>query len=92
MLRSQDITPEILQQGNGSAEFNVSLSDLKSEDAVDQLAKEAITKGADQLAKEVITKGADQLAKEAITKGDPFLLPKSLSYLKCEIKSAAQSI
>ncbi|GBN08414.1 hypothetical protein AVEN_84240-1 [Araneus ventricosus] len=35
---------------------------------------------------------ADQLAKEAITKGDPFLLPKPLSYLKAEIKSAALSI
>ncbi|GBN98470.1 hypothetical protein AVEN_183356-1 [Araneus ventricosus] len=35
---------------------------------------------------------ADQLAKEAITKGDPFLLPKPLSYLKSEIKSAALSI
>ncbi|GBN82500.1 hypothetical protein AVEN_129485-1 [Araneus ventricosus] len=34
---------------------------------------------------------ADQLAKEAITKGDPFLLPKPLSYLKAEIKSAALS-
>ncbi|GBM34520.1 hypothetical protein AVEN_43178-1 [Araneus ventricosus] len=31
-------------------------------------------------------------AKEAITKGDPFLLPKPLSYLKAEIKSAALSI
>ncbi|GBN44232.1 hypothetical protein AVEN_61126-1 [Araneus ventricosus] len=31
----------------------------------------------------------DQLAKEAITKGDPFFLPKPLSYLKAEIKSAA---
>ncbi|GBM84489.1 hypothetical protein AVEN_192200-1 [Araneus ventricosus] len=35
---------------------------------------------------------ADQLAKEAITKGDPFLLPKPLSYLKADIKSAALSI
>ncbi|GBN32519.1 hypothetical protein AVEN_32320-1 [Araneus ventricosus] len=35
---------------------------------------------------------ADQLAKEAIAKGDPFLLPKPLSYLKSEIKSAALSI
>ncbi|GBN21098.1 hypothetical protein AVEN_80600-1 [Araneus ventricosus] len=35
---------------------------------------------------------ADQLAKEAISKGDPFLLPKPLSYLKSEIKSAALSI
>ncbi|GBN31911.1 hypothetical protein AVEN_236560-1 [Araneus ventricosus] len=35
---------------------------------------------------------ADQLAKEAITKGDLFFLPKSLSYLKAEIKSAALSI
>ncbi|GBL77724.1 hypothetical protein AVEN_152942-1 [Araneus ventricosus] len=35
---------------------------------------------------------ADQLAKDAITKGDPFLLPKPLSYLKSEIKSAALSI
>ncbi|GBM46633.1 hypothetical protein AVEN_181210-1 [Araneus ventricosus] len=35
---------------------------------------------------------ADQLAKEAITKGDPFLLPKPLSYLKAEVKSAALSI
>ncbi|GBO11168.1 hypothetical protein AVEN_74793-1 [Araneus ventricosus] len=35
---------------------------------------------------------ADQLAKEAITKGDPFLLPKPLSYLKAEIKSAVLSI
>ncbi|GBN81303.1 hypothetical protein AVEN_106820-1 [Araneus ventricosus] len=35
---------------------------------------------------------ADQLAKEAITKGDPFFLPKPLSYLKSEIKSAALSI
>ncbi|GBM10711.1 hypothetical protein AVEN_105-1 [Araneus ventricosus] len=35
---------------------------------------------------------ADQLAKEAITKGDPFLLPKPLSYLKSDIKSAALSI
>ncbi|GBN49607.1 hypothetical protein AVEN_240236-1 [Araneus ventricosus] len=37
-------------------------------------------------------KCADQLAKEAITKGDPFLLPKPLSYLKAEIKSAPLSI
>ncbi|GBM88479.1 hypothetical protein AVEN_144800-1 [Araneus ventricosus] len=37
-------------------------------------------------------KCAYQLAKEAITKGDPFLLPKPLSYLKAEIKSAALSI
>ncbi|GBL95969.1 hypothetical protein AVEN_227183-1 [Araneus ventricosus] len=35
---------------------------------------------------------ADQLAKEAITKGDPFFLPKPLSYLKYEIRSAALSI
>ncbi|GBM69188.1 hypothetical protein AVEN_103114-1 [Araneus ventricosus] len=35
---------------------------------------------------------ADQLAKEDITKGDSFLLPKPLSYLKAEIKSAALSI
>ncbi|GBL92373.1 hypothetical protein AVEN_174672-1 [Araneus ventricosus] len=35
---------------------------------------------------------ADQLAKEAITKGDPFFLPKPLSYLKSETKSAALSI
>ncbi|GBN12561.1 hypothetical protein AVEN_189482-2-1, partial [Araneus ventricosus] len=35
---------------------------------------------------------ADQLAEEAITKGDLFLLPKPLSYLKAEIKSAALSI
>ncbi|GBO39416.1 hypothetical protein AVEN_55597-1, partial [Araneus ventricosus] len=35
---------------------------------------------------------ADQLAKEAITKGNPFFLPKPLSYLKSEIKSAALSI
>ncbi|GBN63014.1 hypothetical protein AVEN_173752-1 [Araneus ventricosus] len=35
---------------------------------------------------------ADQLAKEAITKGYSFLLPKPLSYLKSEIKSAALSI
>ncbi|GBO30354.1 hypothetical protein AVEN_213980-1 [Araneus ventricosus] len=35
---------------------------------------------------------ADQLDKEAITKGDPFLLPKPLSYLKSEIRSAALSI
>ncbi|GBN14634.1 hypothetical protein AVEN_39545-1 [Araneus ventricosus] len=34
----------------------------------------------------------DKLAKEAITKGDPFLLPKPLSYLKSEIRSAALSI
>ncbi|GBL75219.1 hypothetical protein AVEN_194454-1 [Araneus ventricosus] len=34
----------------------------------------------------------DQLAKEAITKGDPFFLPKPLSYLKSEIRSAALSI
>ncbi|GBM10295.1 hypothetical protein AVEN_50011-1 [Araneus ventricosus] len=33
---------------------------------------------------------ADQLAKEA--KGDPFFLPKPLSYLKSEIRSAALSI
>ncbi|GBM83749.1 hypothetical protein AVEN_199332-1 [Araneus ventricosus] len=32
------------------------------------------------------------LAKEAITEGEPFLLPKPLSYLKSEIKSAALSI
>ncbi|GBL81676.1 hypothetical protein AVEN_93461-1 [Araneus ventricosus] len=37
-------------------------------------------------------KCADQLAKEVITKGDPFFLPKSLSYLKSEIRSAALSI
>ncbi|GBM72522.1 hypothetical protein AVEN_45593-1 [Araneus ventricosus] len=35
---------------------------------------------------------ADQLAKEAISKGDPFFLPKPLSYLKSEIKSAALNI
>ncbi|GBO26785.1 hypothetical protein AVEN_197481-1 [Araneus ventricosus] len=35
---------------------------------------------------------ADQLAKEDITKGDPFLLPKPLSYLKSEIRSAALGI
>ncbi|GBO45211.1 hypothetical protein AVEN_68681-1, partial [Araneus ventricosus] len=35
---------------------------------------------------------ADQLAKEAITKGEIFLLPKPLSYLKAEIKSAVLSI
>ncbi|GBM36484.1 hypothetical protein AVEN_249676-1 [Araneus ventricosus] len=35
---------------------------------------------------------ADQLTKEAITKGDPFFLPKKLSYLKSEIRSAALSI
>ncbi|GBL86294.1 hypothetical protein AVEN_132015-1 [Araneus ventricosus] len=35
---------------------------------------------------------ADQLAKEAITKGDPFFLPKPLSYLKYEIRSAVLSI
>ncbi|GBN59899.1 hypothetical protein AVEN_94222-1 [Araneus ventricosus] len=35
---------------------------------------------------------ADQLAKEAITKGNPFFLPKPLSYLKSEIRSAALSI
>ncbi|GBM39398.1 hypothetical protein AVEN_97018-1 [Araneus ventricosus] len=35
---------------------------------------------------------AGQFAKEAITKGEPFLLPKILSYLKSEIKSAALSI
>ncbi|GBM95487.1 hypothetical protein AVEN_95944-1 [Araneus ventricosus] len=35
---------------------------------------------------------ANQLAKEAITKGDPFFLPKPLSYLKYEIRSAALSI
>ncbi|GBN29163.1 hypothetical protein AVEN_246419-1 [Araneus ventricosus] len=35
---------------------------------------------------------AVELAKEAITKGDPFLLPKPLSDLKAEIKSAALSI
>ncbi|GBN12234.1 hypothetical protein AVEN_50939-1 [Araneus ventricosus] len=35
---------------------------------------------------------ADQLTKEVITKVDPFLLRKSLSYLKSEIKSAALSI
>ncbi|GBO21564.1 hypothetical protein AVEN_221610-1 [Araneus ventricosus] len=35
---------------------------------------------------------ADQLAKEAITKGYPFFLPKPLSCLKSEIRSAALSI
>ncbi|GBN16185.1 hypothetical protein AVEN_111671-1 [Araneus ventricosus] len=35
---------------------------------------------------------ADHLVKEAITKGDPFFLPKPLSYLKSEIRSAALSI
>ncbi|GBM38211.1 hypothetical protein AVEN_8274-1 [Araneus ventricosus] len=35
---------------------------------------------------------ADQLAKQAITKGDTFFLPKPLSYLKYEIRSAALSI
>ncbi|GBM90866.1 hypothetical protein AVEN_128317-1 [Araneus ventricosus] len=35
---------------------------------------------------------ADQLAKEAITKRDPFFLPKPLSYLKSENRSAALSI
>ncbi|GBM79119.1 hypothetical protein AVEN_104495-1 [Araneus ventricosus] len=35
---------------------------------------------------------AYQLDKEAITKGDPFFLPKPLSFLKSEIKSAALSI
>ncbi|GBL76671.1 hypothetical protein AVEN_53371-1 [Araneus ventricosus] len=35
---------------------------------------------------------ADQLAKEAITKGDTFFLPKPLSYLKSEFRSAALSI
>ncbi|GBO25856.1 hypothetical protein AVEN_78723-1 [Araneus ventricosus] len=35
---------------------------------------------------------ADQLAKETISKGDTFLLPKPLSYLKSEIKSAALNI
>ncbi|GBM83188.1 Neurogenic locus notch 2 [Araneus ventricosus] len=35
---------------------------------------------------------ADQLAKEAIIKGDPFFLPKSLSCLKSEIRSAARNI
>ncbi|GBN71478.1 hypothetical protein AVEN_85917-1 [Araneus ventricosus] len=35
---------------------------------------------------------ADQLSKEAITKGDPFFLPKPLSYLKSDIRSAALSI
>ncbi|GBO06661.1 hypothetical protein AVEN_129143-1 [Araneus ventricosus] len=34
----------------------------------------------------------DQLVKEAITKGDPFFLPKPLSYLRYEIRSAALSI
>ncbi|GBN47586.1 hypothetical protein AVEN_216233-1 [Araneus ventricosus] len=34
---------------------------------------------------------ADQLAKEAITKSDLLFLPKPLSYLKSEIKSAALS-
>ncbi|GBM96784.1 hypothetical protein AVEN_119201-1 [Araneus ventricosus] len=32
---------------------------------------------------------ADKLAKEAIAKSDPFFLPKPLSYLKSEIRSAA---
>ncbi|GBN05173.1 hypothetical protein AVEN_230510-1 [Araneus ventricosus] len=35
---------------------------------------------------------ADQFAKEAITNGDLFFLPKPLSYLKSEIRSAALSI
>ncbi|GBM97400.1 hypothetical protein AVEN_104730-1 [Araneus ventricosus] len=35
---------------------------------------------------------ADQLAKEAITKGDPFFLPRQLSYMKSEIRSATLSI
>ncbi|GBL89358.1 hypothetical protein AVEN_120785-1 [Araneus ventricosus] len=35
---------------------------------------------------------ADQLAKEAITNGDSLFLPKPLSYLKSEIRSAALSI
>ncbi|GBM22416.1 hypothetical protein AVEN_221488-1 [Araneus ventricosus] len=35
---------------------------------------------------------AGQLAKETITKGDPFFLPKPISYLKSEIRSAALSI
>ncbi|GBM42347.1 hypothetical protein AVEN_129784-1 [Araneus ventricosus] len=35
---------------------------------------------------------ADQLAKEAITKSDPFFLPKPLSYLRYEIRSAVLSI
>ncbi|GBN52991.1 hypothetical protein AVEN_207381-1 [Araneus ventricosus] len=35
---------------------------------------------------------ADQLAKEATTKDDPFFLPKTLSYLKSEIRSAALSV
>ncbi|GBM25932.1 hypothetical protein AVEN_94373-1 [Araneus ventricosus] len=35
---------------------------------------------------------ADQLAKETITKCGPFFLPKQLSYLKFEIRSAALSI
>ncbi|GBM19662.1 hypothetical protein AVEN_199837-1 [Araneus ventricosus] len=35
---------------------------------------------------------SDQLTKEAITKDDPFFLPKALSYLKSEIRSAALSI
>ncbi|GBM14928.1 hypothetical protein AVEN_213271-1 [Araneus ventricosus] len=33
-----------------------------------------------------------QLAKEVITKGDPFFLPKPLSYLKSEIRTAALRI
>ncbi|GBM15434.1 hypothetical protein AVEN_199682-1 [Araneus ventricosus] len=40
----------------------------------------------------LVNECADQLAKEAITKGDPFFLPKSLSYLKSEIRSAALRI
>ncbi|GBL80982.1 hypothetical protein AVEN_83075-1 [Araneus ventricosus] len=35
---------------------------------------------------------AYQFAKEAITKGDLFFFPKPLSFLKCEIRSAALSI
>ncbi|GBN89400.1 hypothetical protein AVEN_43527-1 [Araneus ventricosus] len=35
---------------------------------------------------------ADQLAKEAINKSNPFFLPKPLSYLKSEIRSAVLSI
>ncbi|GBN26917.1 hypothetical protein AVEN_111679-1 [Araneus ventricosus] len=35
---------------------------------------------------------ADELAKEVISESDPFFLPKPLSYLKSEIRSAALSI
>ncbi|GBN17507.1 hypothetical protein AVEN_266060-1 [Araneus ventricosus] len=38
------------------------------------------------------TECVDQLAKEAITKGNPFFLPKPISYLKSEIRSAVLSI